>query len=39
VENRTLLQSGTNITSFGVDAKDELYACSQDGAILQFRPA
>ncbi|RIE03151.1 glucose sorbosone dehydrogenase [Cohnella faecalis] len=36
VDNRTLLQSGERITSFGVDADGELYICSQDGSLLRI---
>lgn len=30
-ENKLLLESQTNVTSFGVDGKGELYLCSPDG--------
>lgn len=37
VENRTLLESGENITSFGVDSSGEIYVCTQEGQILTFK--
>ncbi|TFE19704.1 PQQ-dependent sugar dehydrogenase [Cohnella luojiensis] len=36
VENRTLLQSDANITSFGKDATGEIYYCTQEGQILKI---
>ncbi|MCD9020563.1 PQQ-dependent sugar dehydrogenase [Cohnella silvisoli] len=36
VENKTLLQSDANITSFGRDSEGELYICTQDGEILRL---
>jgi glucose/arabinose dehydrogenase len=36
IENKTLLESGEQITSFGVDAADELYVCLQDGSLRRF---
>lgn len=36
IENRTLLESGKQITSFGVDAANELYVCLQDGSLQRF---
>ncbi|BBI35937.1 PQQ-dependent sugar dehydrogenase [Cohnella abietis] len=38
VENRMLLQSDANITSFGRDSSGELYICTQDGQILAITP-
>lgn len=35
-ENTLLLRSDKNIASFGVDAANELYACSFSGEILRF---
>lgn len=37
VENRTLMESGENITSFGVDSSREIYVCTQEGQILTFK--
>jgi glucose/arabinose dehydrogenase len=34
--NKTLLESGANITSFGLDAGGELYICTQEGQILKL---
>jgi hypothetical protein len=31
--NKELLKTGLNITSFGIDEKNELYICSHDGRI------
>ena len=36
VENRTLLESRTQITSFGTDSKGEIYVVAQDGAIYRL---
>jgi len=36
VENRTLLPSEENVTSFGRDAKGELYVCTADGRVLRM---
>jgi glucose/arabinose dehydrogenase len=36
VINKTLLESGANITSFGLDANGELYICTQEGQILKL---
>jgi glucose/arabinose dehydrogenase len=36
IEHQTLLQSDANITSFGRDADDELYICTQEGKILKI---
>lgn len=36
VTNRTLLKSGLNIASFGMDAAGELYLCTQDGKIMKI---
>lgn len=36
VENKVLLESEANITSFGRDANGELYLCTQDGKILRL---
>ncbi len=36
VDNKTLLQSDANITSFGRDAEGELYVCTQEGEILKL---
>ena len=36
--NALLLNSGKNISSFGVDASGELYLCSFDGSIYRFAP-
>jgi len=35
-ENTMLLRSSQNIASFGVDAANELYACSFSGEVLRF---
>ncbi|QMV43007.1 PQQ-dependent sugar dehydrogenase [Cohnella cholangitidis] len=34
VENRLLLETETNITSFGEDGEGELYICTQEGEVL-----
>ncbi|MFC5407224.1 PQQ-dependent sugar dehydrogenase [Cohnella soli] len=34
--NRTLLETGENITSFGRDSNGELYVCTQGGKILKI---
>lgn len=36
--NDLLLNSGKNISAFGVDANRELYICSFDGSIYRFTP-
>ncbi|MFC5470207.1 PQQ-dependent sugar dehydrogenase [Cohnella suwonensis] len=36
VSNRTLMETGENVTSFGQDADGELYVCTQDGRILKL---
>lgn len=36
VKNKTLLQSGRHISSFGTDAAGELYLCTQDGKIMKI---
>ncbi|MFC5650711.1 PQQ-dependent sugar dehydrogenase [Paenibacillus solisilvae] len=36
IQNRTLLESGKQITSFGVDSAGELYVCAQDGSLLRL---
>jgi glucose/arabinose dehydrogenase len=36
VENKTLLQSDTNVTSFGRDADEEIYLCTQEGQVLKL---
>ena len=35
--NTLLLESGLNISSFGTDVQGELFICSFDGSIYQFR--
>lgn len=37
IENRILLQTDLNITSFGVDAQGEIYVCDHRGQIFQLR--
>ncbi len=37
VQNKTLLQSGLNISSFGIDASGELYLCTIDGAVMRIQ--
>jgi glucose/arabinose dehydrogenase len=34
--NKELLKTNLNITSFGIDEKNELYICAQDGRIYQI---
>jgi len=36
--NETILNSGKNIASFGVDESGEMYLCSFDGSIYRFTP-
>lgn len=36
IDNRTLLQSDQNITSFGKDANEELYVCTQGGQVFKL---
>lgn len=36
IDNQTLLQSGTNVTSFGRDTDEELYLCTQEGQVLKL---
>ncbi|WP_239616102.1 PQQ-dependent sugar dehydrogenase [Cohnella mopanensis] len=36
IDNRMLLESDMNITSFGEDGAGELYICTQDGRILSI---
>ncbi|WP_256758780.1 sorbosone dehydrogenase family protein [Cohnella sp. WQ 127256] len=36
IENRTLLQSDANVTSFGRDSEGELYICTQEGQVLRI---
>ncbi|MBO9609907.1 MAG: PQQ-dependent sugar dehydrogenase [Paenibacillaceae bacterium] len=38
-DNRTLLETGENITSFGTDAAGELYICTQSGRIFKLAQA
>jgi glucose/arabinose dehydrogenase len=35
--NKSILESGQNITSFGRDSRGELYVCTQEGFILRLR--
>jgi len=35
-EHRTLLTSDHNVTSFGLDANNELYVCTADGQVLRM---
>ncbi|MDX9759208.1 MAG: PQQ-dependent sugar dehydrogenase [Bacteroidota bacterium] len=37
--NELLLNSGKNISAFGVDEQRELYLCSFDGSIYRFTPS
>lgn len=39
VDNRTLLESRTQITSFGTDDKGEIYVVAQDGGIYRLAAA
>lgn len=36
IENKILLETGENITSFGKDAQEEIYLCTQGGRILRL---
>jgi len=36
-DNKLLMQTGLNISSFGVDAENELYICAFDGKIYRFK--
>ncbi|MCZ7557678.1 MAG: PQQ-dependent sugar dehydrogenase [Bacteroidia bacterium] len=38
VKNTLLLETGQNISSFGVDQSKELYICTFSGAIFKFKP-
>ncbi len=37
-QNQLLLDTNLNISSFGIDARQELYICAFDGYIYRFKP-